>query len=90
VFGRRRRRIEVTVLGEYQLRTEILHSGTRSEGRVGRLYLSGREVDRALPGTSIQVDDVTRVVFLGDHRPHLWSVSGWAVESSDPRDDTSA
>lgn len=84
MFGRPRRRstTEETRVGPYVLRVEVLHAGTRSEGRVGRLFEGKREVRGARAGETISVDPGGRVlVFLGDERPHLWSVSGWTIEA---------
>ncbi len=74
---------EVTRAGAYELRVRVVHGGTRSQGRVGRLYRDGIEV----PGQEVGevVDAGTRrFVFLGSDRPHLWSVSGWAEEPPPP------
>jgi hypothetical protein len=73
----------VTRVGAYELRVRLVHRGTRSQGRVGRLYRDGVE----LPGREVGevVDAGTRrFVFLGSDRPHLWSVSGWAEEPPPP------
>lgn len=67
--------------GPYQLCIRVLQRGTRSEGRVGRLYRQGVEVPGRTVGETIEVNTPTgpvRFVFLGDHRPHLWSRSGWS------------
>lgn len=78
---RRRASTETTRLGPYELRVEVLHAGTRSEGRVGRLYHGDREIRGGRPGETIVVDPEGPVlVYLGEERPHLWSVSGWTVE----------
>lgn len=73
-------REEVREAGDYVLRTRILHVGTRSEGRVGRLFRSGIEVPGRTRGEFIDVTTplgVVRFTYMGDARPHLWSVSGW-------------
>ena len=73
-------RVEVREAGDYLLRTRILHAGTRSEGRIGRLYSGGIELPGRTPGEFIDVmtpQGVVRFTYLGDARPHLWSVSGW-------------
>jgi hypothetical protein len=73
-------REDVREAGDYQLRTRILHAGTRSEGRVGRLFRNGMEVTGRTPGEFIDVttvQGVLRFTYLGESRPHLWSVSGW-------------
>ena len=43
----------------YELRVEVLHVGTRSEGRIGRLYCDDREILGIRPGeTVVVVDDL--------------------------------
>lgn len=69
--------------GDYELRTEILHPGTRSEGRIGRLFRAGVEVRGEHVGQVIEADGA-RFVFQGDERPHLWSRSGWTAEPEAP------
>lgn len=77
------------MVGPYELRVEVLHAGTRSEGRIGRLYAGDREIRGVQPGETIVVDpDGPVLVFLGDDRPHLWSVSGWTLEPPGRRDAT--
>lgn len=71
---------EVIRAGDYLLRTRILHAGTRSEGRVGRLYRDGAEVQGRTLGESIVVVTPTgavRFTYMGEARLHLWSISGW-------------
>jgi hypothetical protein len=68
--------------GEYELRFKVLHAGTRSEGRIGSLFHNGVEVSDAVAGQTISAGDAT-FVFLGDARPHPWSVSGWAQQQPD-------
>lgn len=81
---RRRGPSETTRLGPYELRVEVLHAGTRSEGRIGRLYEGDREIRGSRPGETIVVDQEGPVlVYLGDERPHLWSVSGWTLDPGD-------
>ncbi|MBX3287558.1 MAG: hypothetical protein KF703_19585 [Actinobacteria bacterium] len=65
--------------GAYELRVELLHAGTRSEGRIGRLYRGGVEVRDGVAGEVVEADG-RRFTFLGDERPHLWSTSGWTEE----------
>lgn len=61
----------------------VQRAGTRSEGRIGRLYATGQEV-RSEPGATISTGpDGPEFVFLGDERPHLWSLSGWAIQGTD-------
>lgn len=72
-------REEVVGAGPYELRIEVLHAGTRSEGRVGRLYRDGVEVPGRTVGEVVDAGE-RRFTFLGDDRPHLWSTSGWAEE----------
>lgn len=75
----------VTLRGEYVLCTEILHGGTRSEGRVGRLYRYGVELKGERKGQIVDTEPTgggIRFIFLGNERPHLWSVSGWDLESN--------
>lgn len=76
----RRSRVDVTAFGRYELRVERVHERTRSEGRIGRLFLDGREV-HGTPGDRIDLPDGRVVTHLGDDRPHLWSVSGWSLAS---------
>lgn len=84
MFGGRRGTTEIVRVGAYELRVQVLHAGTRSEGRVGRLYLDGVEITGGRPGETIVVEpEGTRFVHLGDERPHLWSVSGWAVDPAE-------
>jgi hypothetical protein len=69
--------------GDYLLCTQVLHAGTRSEGRVGRLFLDDREVTGRTAGETIEVrtpERAVRFTFLGDQRPHLWSNSGWVAD----------
>lgn len=79
----RRARVERTTLDAYEWRVEVVHAGTRSEGRIGRLFRDGREVHGA-PGDRIELTDGRVLTHLGSERPHLWSVSGWTV-APDPR-----
>ena len=81
MFGRRGRTpTETTKVGEFELRVEVLHAGTRSEGRVGRLFRGDHEVVGSHPGETITATpDGPTLVFLGDDRPHLWSTSGWTL-----------
>ena len=75
----------VTLRGEYVLCTEILHGGTRSEGRIGRLYRHGVEVKGERKGQTIDTDPTgggMKFIFLGNERPLLWTVSGWDLESN--------
>ena len=75
----------LTVRGEYVLCTEILQGGTRSEGRVGRLYRYGVEVKGVRKGQIIDTEPTgggVKFIFLGSERPHLWSTSGWDLESN--------
>lgn len=71
---------EVREAGDYLLRTRILHAGTRSEGRIGRLFHRGIEVPGRRPGEFIDAagtSGTVRFTYMGEARPHLWSVSGW-------------
>lgn len=71
---------EVREAGDYLLRTRILHAGTRSEGRIGRLFHRGIEVPGRRPGEFIDAATPAgnvRFTYMGEARPHLWSVSGW-------------
>lgn len=75
----------MTIRGEYVLCTEVLHGGTRSEGRVGRLYRYGVEVKGEKRGQIIDTEPAgggIKFIYLGNERPHLWSVSGWDLESN--------
>ncbi len=63
--------------GDYVLCTEILHAGTRSQGRRGTLYHAGVEVKGDKKGQTLD-----QFLFLGNERPHLWSVSGWDLQSN--------
>lgn len=72
---------ETAVYGPYELRSTVLHGGTRSEGRVGRLFVAGAEVPRPSVGSTIDVpegDGVVRLTYHGEERPHLWTTSGWS------------
>ncbi len=74
---------EALRVGDYLLCTQVLHAGTRSEGRVGRLFLDDREVSGRTAGDTIEVrtpERTVRFTFLGDQRPHLWSKSGWTAD----------
>lgn len=85
LFGRTDRDERIRA-GAYELQVRTLHTGTRSEGRIGRLYCDGSEVHPSATGGRIEVDTPTgTVVFVhvGDERPHLWSTSGWTVERDD-------
>lgn len=76
---------EVTRVGAYELRVAVLHRGTRSEGRVGRLFHGDREVRGRARGQAVEAEPGgARFVFLGAERPHLWSVSGWQLEPPAP------
>jgi hypothetical protein len=71
---------EVRQAGDYLLRTRILHAGTRSEGRIGQLFRNGAEVPGRTPGEFIDVTTpagTVRFTYMGEARPHLWSLSGW-------------
>lgn len=73
---------ETLQVGDYLLCTQVLHAGTRSEGRVGRLFLGDREVAGRAVGETIEVvtsERTVRFTFLGAQRPHLWSNSGWTA-----------
>jgi len=75
----------VTLRGEYVLCVDILHGGTRSEGRVGRLYRYGAEMKGERKGQIVDTEPTgggLKFIFLGNERPHLWSVSGWDLESN--------
>ncbi len=66
----------------YRLCTAVLHAGTRSEGRIGRLFLNGEEVTGHRVGSTVDVPTASgpvRFTYLGEQRPHLWSRSGWTV-----------
>lgn len=85
-WPRRRAVVETTRVGRYELRVEVVHAGTRSEGRIGRLYFDGREIHGIRPGDTVVVDPGSPVfVYAGDDREHLWSVSGWTVEAPGSR-----
>lgn len=65
--------------GPYELRVHVVQRGTRSEGRIGRLYHHGVEVHGTHVGEV--VDGPThRFGFHGHDRPHLWSTSGWSLD----------
>lgn len=91
MFGwlRRRAVTETTSVGPYELRVHVVHAGTRSEGRIGRLFRDGREIRGERPGHTVVVDPASpsspAFVYVGDDRPHLWSVSGWTLEHPDAR-----
>lgn len=66
--------------GDHVLRIQVLHAGTRSEGRIGRLFIGGKERHGGAVGEFIDVataGGTVRFIYLGQARPHLWSVSGW-------------
>lgn len=68
--------------GDYLLCIQVLHAGTRSEGRIGRLFLRGAELRGGQTGETIDVQTPAgpvRFTYLGEARPHLWSKSGWAL-----------
>ncbi len=74
----------ITLRGEYLLCVDILHGGTRSEGRSGRLYRHGVEVKGERTGQIIDTEPAgggLKFIFLGNERPQLWSVSGWDLQS---------
>ncbi len=76
---------QVTQRSDFVLCSEVLHAGTRSEGRIGRLYRYGAEMTGERKGQIIDTESTgggTWFIFLGNERPHLWSVSGWDVESN--------
>lgn len=73
--------------GDHLLRIQVLHAGTRSEGRIGRLFIRGVERQGREVGESIDVatpSGSVRFTYLGQARPHLWSVSGWAASPLRP------
>ena len=75
----------ITLRGEYLLCIDILHGGTRSEGRSGRLYRHGVEVTGGRKGQIVDTEPTgggLKFIFLGLERPHLWSVSGWDLLSN--------
>jgi hypothetical protein len=75
---------EVVRCGDHELRVRVLHAGTRSEGRVGRLFVSGVEVHGSSVGQTVVAacgDEDVVFEFLGHDRPHLWSVSGWTLRT---------
>jgi hypothetical protein len=85
-WPRRRAVVETTRVGRYELRVEVLRVGTRSEGRIGRLYCDDHEIRGIRRGETVVVDPGSPVfVFAGDDREHLWSVSGWTVQPPDSR-----
>jgi len=70
--------------GDFQLRIRILHAGTRSEGRIGRLFHHGVELAGRTAGERIEVatpDGTVCFTWLGEARPHLWSHSGWTDQA---------
>lgn len=80
-WPRRQAVVEITTVGPYELQVEVLRAGTRSEGRTGRLFHRGSEIRGTRPGETIVVDPKSPgFVYVGDARPHLWSVSGWTIE----------
>jgi hypothetical protein len=74
-------KIESTRIGEYELRVQVLHAGTRSEGRVGRLFHGHDEIVGARDDTVTPEPGGPAFVHLGDDRPHLWSRSGWTLRN---------
>lgn len=82
----RRRADEVVEVGDVVLCITVRRRGTRSEGRVGRLFDGGRERRHDPIGTTVagtRLPDVVAFEFLGWDRPQLWSTSGWAVAPTD-------
>lgn len=80
----RRHRYQVLRHGAYELRVFVRHAGTRSEGRVGRLFADGRELRAAQPGDTVTAGPGgPTFVYLGGERTHLWSPSGWAIQGPD-------
>lgn len=77
------RRGDAVRSGAYELRVQVLHPGTRSEGRIGRLFRDGVEVEGAAAGEVVDAGP-HRFLFHGHERPHLWSTSGWAVDADRP------
>ena len=80
-------REEVRQAGDYLLRTRILHAGTRSEGRIGRLFRNSAEVPGRTPGEFIDVTTPAgsvRFTYMGETRPRLWSLSGWTDRAVSP------
>jgi hypothetical protein len=74
---------EAVRAGDYLLCVRILHAGTRSEGRIGRLYRAGAPVPDIAVGGTLEVpvaDGVVRFTFHGWPRPHAWSHSGWSAQ----------
>lgn len=83
-WPRRRAVVETTRVGPYELRVEVRHTGTRSAGRIGRLFRDGREIRGERSGDTVVVDPASPAspafVYVGGDRPHLWSVSGWTLD----------
>lgn len=76
---------EAVEAGEYRLCLRVMNAGTRSEGRVGRLYFKNAEVKGTAVGQEIEAEGPkgpVRFRFHGWERPHLWSISGWDVVSA--------
>lgn len=72
-------KVESTKIGEYELHVQVVHAGTRSEGRIGRLF-HGRDKIVGVRGDTVTAEPGGPVfVHLGDDRPHLWSRSGWTL-----------
>jgi hypothetical protein len=72
--------------GPFLLCITVVHAGPHREGRSGRLYRDGVELV-ADPGDVVDVDmpdGVVRFTYLGEDRPHLWTVSGWTAEPVAP------
>lgn len=73
---------ETVFAGDYLLCLRVLHAGTRSEGRIGRLFRGGIEVPGRTVGETVEVtlpDRTVRFTWHGDARPRLWSNSGWSL-----------
>lgn len=80
---RLRRNDEMIVVGDYELRVRVFHAGTRSEGRLGRLYHRGIEVEGRMVGEVIDAG-ARQFVFRGTERSHPWTTSGWMPAPAPP------
>lgn len=76
--------VQVVRQGDWQLRTEILQPGSRSEGRHGVLLHDGQPVS-GTPGQELETDLGT-LVYRGpkDGRTQLWEHSGWELTKPAP------
>ncbi len=64
--------------GACELRVQVLHAGTRSEGRVGRLYVDGVEVRGRTAGDGVAV--ASYKCHYGDNQKFTFTPTGHIQE----------